>query len=125
MDQLARFNSAIAELFPRGLKIAMEQLPLAQYNFVLWGVALVTGICLFVGALKYHPREIAPFRTRAGRKKSPAPGGTAAERSSPSDIQETPLDKSELRADSRTAERTAGHSDWVEVKQRRPKKERS
>lgn len=122
MDQLARFNSDIAELFPRGLKIAMEQLPLAQYNFVLWLIALVTGVCFFIGALKYHPRQIVPFHARVGRKKSPTPGQTATAQGLSTTFQETTTGRSEFSTKSKTAEHTEELSDWVEVRQRRPKK---
>ena len=123
MDQLANLNSYIAELFPRGLKIAMEQLPLAKYNFVIWVIALVAGVCLFIGALRYHPSQSA--QTKARRKESPthrkAPPaeGTSATLT----MQEELTAQSDASAKLKAAKKAEDSDGWVEVRHRKPKKE--
>lgn len=123
MDQLARLNSYIAELFPRGLKIAMEQLPLAKYNFVVWVIALVVGVCLFIGALRYHPSPSA--QTTARRKESPTHSkdhpaeGTSATLT----MQEELSAQSDASAKLKAAKKAEDSEGWVEVRQRKPKRE--
>lgn len=123
MDQVASLNSYIAELFPRGLKIAMEQLPMEKYNFVIWVIALVVGICLFIGALRYHP---TPSAQTTARRKESSKGNKAQPTES---LSATLTMQAELSAQLDTsaklkaAKEAEDSEGWVEVRQRKPKRE--
>lgn len=123
MDQVASLNSYIAELFPRGLKIAMEQLPMEKYNFVIWVIALVVGICLFIGALRYHP---TPSAQTTARRKESSRGNKAQPAES---LSATLTMQAELSAQLDTsaklkaAKEAEDSEGWVEVRQRKPKRE--
>lgn len=78
---MAALNDSLAQFFPRGLKLAMEQLPLPEYNFLIWGMLLLSGFVVFCLALSYHPKQVGLGSKRRNKEKAEdsrgAPAATA------------------------------------------------